>query len=243
LGIEFLTVDITSILEACGCYALRDEAIGRLLPYGTGWRCKLVQEAGDDSGRLALCYVVVEAPGGAVTRRLLPPREFREIVAATGFKQRVRAMVCYYHADRLGYAVLGTANRLEYDQGFFVKGGDGLADVKPLAHLYKRQIYELADYFHVPSGIRSRPPTTDTYPLPQTQQEFFFALPVPELDRILEAKNAGDSPERAASSIGVPLAQVRRAYRDIDRKREATRYLHAPPLLIAAIPEIQGSGI
>lgn len=242
LGIDFHSEDITATLESCGCYARRDEAIGRLVPYGNGWRCKLVQDAGEESGdRLSLCYLVVQAPGGVVTRRLLPAREFREIVAATSFKQRVRAMVSYYHADRLGYAVLGTANRLEFDQGFFVKGGDGLADVKPLAHLYKSQVYQLAEYLHVHSRIRSRPPTTDTYSLPQTQEEFFFTFPLPVLDRVLEAKNADRPAPLVASAIGAPLERVLRAYRDIDRKREMSRYLHSAPLLVAPVPEVDAA--
>src|SRR6202790_727473 len=112
----------------------------------------------------------------------MPPREYREVVAATNFKQRVRKMLEYYHADRLHYAVAGTPNRLEYDQGFFVKGGDGLADVKPIAHLYKSQVYQLAEFLGVPDAIRSRPPTTDTYSLPQSQEEFFFALPLRTMD-------------------------------------------------------------
>ena len=84
-------------------------------------------------------------------------------------------MLEYYHADRLNYAVAGTPNRLEYDQGFFVKNGDGAADVKPIAHLYKTQVYELAEHLGVPDEIRARPPTTDTYSLPQSQEEFYFS--------------------------------------------------------------------
>ena len=243
LGIDFKAEDITATLEACGCYARRDEAIGRLLPYGSGWRCKLVQDPGDEAGgRLSLCYLVVQAPGGVVTRRLLPAREFREIVAATNFKQRVRTMVSYYHADHLGYAVLGTPNRLEYDQGFFVKGGDGLADMKPLAHLYKSQVYQLAEHLRVHPRIRSRPPTTDTYPMQQTQEEFFFTMPLQALDRVLQGKNEGRPAPLVANAIGAQPERVQRAYRDIDRKREATRYLHTAPLLVEPVPEVDAPG-
>jgi NAD+ synthase len=159
-------------------------------------------------------------------------------VAATNFKQRVRKMMEYYHADRLHYAVVGTPNRLEYDQGFFVKGGDGLADVKPIAHLYKTQVYQLAEYLGVPSGVTSRPPTTDTFSLPQSQEEFYFSLPAALMDLTLHARNAGQPAAETAGELGLAPEQVERAYRDIEQKRSTTRYLHTPPLLVEPIVEL-----
>jgi NAD+ synthase len=233
LGINFLVEDITATLEACGCYARRNAAIARLRPSGAGWRCKLVVESGGlDSDRLALSHLVLQSPAGEIQKVRLPAREFREIVAATNFKQRVRAMRAYHHADRLHYAVLGTPNRLEYDLGFFVKGGDGLADVKPIAHLYKSQVFQLAEHLGVPEAIRSRTPTTDTYSLPQTQEEFFFALPLAQVDRLLQARNSGAAAVDAAAELGLTAVQVTRVYRDLDRKRRATEYLHSPGLLV-----------
>ena len=241
LGIEFVVEDISSILDACGCYARRDAAIRRLVPeYGEGWRCKLVLEGGGlDSERLHICYVAVQPPGGDVRKVRLPPREFREIVAATNFKQRVRTMLEYHHADRLHFAVMGTPNRLEYDQGFFVKGGDGFADVKPIAHLYKSQVYRLAEHLGVPAAVRTRPPTTDTYSLPQTQEEFFFSMPLRELDLVLQARNDGRTAAAASVELGLEPEQIERAYRNVERKRSATRYLHLPPLLVDPVPEVE----
>ena len=243
LGIAFLVEDITPILEACGCYARRDAAARRLVPeYGDGWRCKLVLENGGlDSDRLTICYLAIQPPGGSIRRVRLPARELREIVAATNYKQRVRKMVEYHHADRLHYAVVGTPNRLEYDQGFFVRGGDGLSDVKPIAHLYKSQVYQLAEHLGVPEAIRARTPTTDTYPLPQTQEEFFFALPLRELDLVLQARNAGRSAAAAAVELGYEPEQIERAYREIGHKRRVSRHLHLPPLLVQAVPEIDAT--
>ncbi len=239
LGIELLVENISPALAASGCYARRDAAIRRVVPeYGDGWRCKLLAENGGlDSDRLNIAYLAIQPPGeGQQVRKVrLPAREFREIVAATNFKQRVRKMLEYYHADRLHYAVVGTPNRLEYELGFFVKGGDGLADVKPIAHLYKSQVYQLAEHLGVPVGIRTRVPTTDTYSLPQTQEEFFFSLPLAELDLTLQARNAGRAPADAARDLGLTPEQVERAYREIDRKRGATVYQHAAPLLVERV--------
>ncbi len=239
LGISYEIEDITEILAALGCYRRRNAAIRRLIPdFQDNWRFKVVLPGGRlDSDRLNVSYLAIEAPGGTVRQVRLPPAEYREIVAATNFKQRVRTMLEYYHADRLHYAVVGTPNRLEYDQGFFVKGGDGLADVKPIAHLYKTQVYELAEFLGVPAEIRSRTPTTDTYSLPQTQEEFYFALPTATLDLVLYAHNLGMNPAAVAAELGRTPEEATRALRDIEQKRTATRYLHMPPLLVEPVLE------
>src|SRR6266545_1452757 len=243
LGIAYAVEDITPILAAFGCYERRNAAIRRVVPeFEDNWRFKVVLPGSRlESDRLNVSYLAVEVPGAQdddqIRQVRLPPAEYREIVAATNFKQRVRKMLEYYHADRLHYAVIGTPNRLEYDQGFFVKGGDGLADVKPIAHLYKTQVYELAEFLGVPTDIRSRTPTTDTYSLPQTQEEFYFALPTAILDLVLYAHNLGLEPAAVASELGRTPEEAARALRDIDQKRAATRYLHLPPLLVEPVLE------
>jgi len=240
LGIAYAVEDITPMLDAFGCYRRRNAAIRRAMPeFQDDWRCKVVLSGGRlDSERLNVSYLAVEVPGGEVRRVRLPAAEYREIVAATNFKQRARKMLEYFHADRLHYAVVGTPNRLEYDQGFFVKGGDGLADVKPIAHLYKSQVYALAEFLGVPAAIRSRPPTTDTYSLPQTQEEFYFALPAATLDLVLFARNLGCDPAAVATELGRTPEEVVRALKDVDQKRTTTRYLHLPPLLIEPVLEL-----
>jgi NAD+ synthase len=178
--------------------------------------------------------LVVRAPDGREVRHRLPHEAYLGIVAAANMKQRVRKLVEYHHAERLHRAVAGTPNRLEYDQGFFVKGGDGAADVKPIAHLYKTQVYALAEALGVPDEIRRRPPTTDTWSLPQTQEEFFFSVPWHVLDICLLALDRGVPAAEAARAAGLDEAALGMVWRDIAQKRRAAGYLHAPPLLAAA---------
>jgi NAD+ synthase len=167
----------------------------------------------------------------------LPAPEYLQIVAATSFKQRTRKMLEYYHADRLHYAVVGTANRLERDQGFFVKGGDGSADLMPIAHLYKTQVYQLAEFLGVPAEVTSRPPSSDTYSLPQSQEEFYFSLPPGLMDQILFAFDSAISAESAAAHCGMSVEEVERSYRDIEQKRRTTRPLHLPAFVIDPVRE------
>ena len=235
-GVETVVEDITPILTAAGCYERRDAAIRTVLPeYGEGWKAKIVLPSLLGGSRYSLFSVVAESPKGERREARLPAEAYREVVAATNFKQRVRKMLEYHHADRLDYAVVGTPNRLEYDQGFFVKNGDGSADVKPIAHLYKTQVYQLAEEVGVPAVIRERPPTTDTYALEQSQEEFYFSVPFDKLDLCLYARNRGLPAEAAAAATGLETEVVERVYEDIERKRRAAEYLHAPALVLAPL--------
>ena len=238
LGIRYEVFDIAPALEGIGCYRQRDEAIRRVFPeYGDGWKNKIVIKGGLE-GRINHFELVVQTPAGELKTARLPLPEYLQIVAATNHKQRIRKTVEYYHADRLNYAVIGTPNRLEYDQGFFVKNGDGSADVKPIAHLYKTQVYALARHMKLPKEICEAIPTTDTYSLPQGQDEFYFALPYAQMDLALWALNNGRSAAELAPVLKLTEAQAAHVFRDIEAKRKTTRYLHARPVLVEALPEL-----
>lgn len=239
LGVESVVEDIGPLLEAAGCYRRRDEAIRAQVPeYRKGYKSKIVLANILEKDGFNFFHLVVESDKGERKTVRLNVKSYLGIVAATNMKQRARKFFEYYHADRLQYVVAGTPNRLEYDQGFFVKNGDGAADIKPIAHLYKTQVYQLAAHLGVPAEIRQRPPTTDTYSLPQSQEEFYFSLPYDKMDLCLYAKNAGVSAAEVAGEIGLTAQQVERVYRDIDAKRNATRYMHSKPLLVEEVGEI-----
>jgi len=239
-GIEKIHEDISGILEAVGFYRRYNEAVKKVIPeYGDGWKSKIVIHNIIEKKGFNLFSIVAEAPDNTQMKKRLPLKAYLEIVAATNFKQRTRKMLEYYHADRLNFAVTGTPNRLEYDQGFFVKLGDGAADVKPIAHLYKTQVYKVAEYLGVPEEIRERLPTTDTYSLPQSQDEFYFSLPYDKMDLCLFGKNNNISVEEVAAELSLTPEQIQRVYDDIDTKRSTTRYLHMPALLIEDIKEIK----
>jgi NAD+ synthase len=236
IGVPYVIENIEPMLTAAGCYARRDEFIRKLVPeFGPGWGCKVVITNALKTEGYNLTMLVVQSPDGKQQQLRMPLDVYLGIVAATNMKQRTRKQIEYYHADRLNYAVIGTPNRLEYDQGFFVKNGDGAADVKPIAHLYKSQVYALAEHLGVPEEIRRRPPTTDTWSLAQSQEEFYFSLPYREMDLCLYGLNAGMKAETVANAAGLTAEQVERVWRDIFAKRRATAYLHEPPLLVDAV--------
>ena len=239
LGLRTHIEDIAPILTAAGCYQRRDEAIRKVIPaYLEGYKCKIVLPDQINGSAYPIFSVIVESPLGERTKARLTPDSYLGVVAATNFKQRTRKMMEYYYADLFNYAVAGTPNRLEFDQGFFVKNGDGAADLKPIAHLYKTQVYQLAAHLGIPQEIQKRPPTTDTYPLDQSQEEFYFPLPYDRMDLCLYAKNHGLRPEEVAPVIELTTEQVARVYRVIDATRNATRYLHRKPVLCEEVPEV-----
>ena len=225
--------DISAILTGARCYERRDDAVRLVVPdYGPGYKCKIVLPGLLDAGRYSIFSVVVQSPDGQKQKVRLTPEAYLGIVAATNFKQRARKMMEYHYADLLQYAVAGTPNRLEYDQGFFVKNGDGAADFKPIAHLYKSQVYQLAAHLGVPEEIRRRPPTTDTYSLEQSQEEFYFTLPLEQMDLCLYAKDHGIPAADLVTAVGLDQGTVERVYEMIEAKRKVAKYLHAHSIVM-----------
>ncbi|RYY03783.1 MAG: NAD(+) synthase [Gammaproteobacteria bacterium] len=235
LEIDYQIKNISSTLTAIGCYEWRDQAIKNIFPaYDGSWKNKIAIEGGLE-GKINHFKLIVEKPNGELLSEILPLNEYLTIVAATNFKQRVRKTTEYFHAERLNYAVIGTPNRLEYDQGFFVKGGDGLADIKPIAHLYKSQVYALARYLGLPDGICNAIPSTDTYSLQQGQDEFYFALPYQQMDLALWGYNHGVAASEIADELRLSTKTISYVYKDIEAKRKTTRYLHLPAQVLAEL--------
>jgi NAD+ synthase len=234
-GVEPVLENITPVLDGFGCYRRRDEAIRRLFPEydpTTGYTAKIVlpQSSVLDDTTLNVFSLHVIAPDGTEQSKRLPPAEFYQIVAASNFKQRTRMAHLYYHAESRNYAVIGTANKDEHRQGFFVKHGDGGVDVRPIAHLFKTQIYQIAEYLDIPEEIRSRTPTTDTYSATQTQEEFFFRMPFKTMDLLWHAQETGVPIAEVARVMSLTEEQVQRAFDDFTRKQRTTDYLRMAPI-------------
>lgn len=232
LGVRSETWDVTAMLEAAGSYRLRDEAVRLVLPeYVDGWRCKIsVQSAA--GGSTSFFHVLAEAPNGGTQRVRLTPEAYLGVLSAMNIKQRVRKIVEYYYADRLVYAVASTANRLECDQGFFVKNGNGAGDFRPIAHLFKTQVYALAEALGVPEEIRRRPLAANAYPLEQEQGELNSTLSHESVDLCLLGFDRNEEPAVVAEVIGLPVAEVEEMYRTIVARRRQAEYLRAGPLTV-----------
>jgi NAD+ synthase len=231
-GVTPLVEDVTGALLGFGCYQRRDEAVRVVFPeYDSTYRLKITLP-GEllERDTLNVFRVTIISPEGDEKSRRLRPEQLRQIVAASNFKQRSRAAMLYYHAELHDYAVIGTPQKNEHDQGFFVKYGDGAMDVRPIGHLYKTQVYQLAEYLDIPEEIRSRPPTSDTYSAGSTQEEFFFRLPFELMDLLWYALEHDVPVADVAAEMGLAQEQVQRVFDDLTRKARTTDYLRMPPL-------------
>lgn len=233
-GVTPILETVTPALDGFACYARRDEAFARVFPEydaAAGYKAKIVLPPGLlDEGTLNVYSLTIVTPDGEEKSARLAPADLAQIIAASNFKQRTRMAMVYYHAELRNYAVIGTPNKNERDQGFFVKYGDGGYDLGPIAHLYKTQVYQLARHLDVPEAVQKRTPTSDTYSAPATQEEFFFRLPPEIMDVLWHAYEHHVPAEEAAGLLDMSPRQVGNAFDDFRRKSRTTRYLRTPPL-------------
>ena len=232
-GVKAITEDITGALQGFGCYRRRDEAVKKVLPQYEPSHHKMkigIKNAGLFTNLPPLFSVTIVDSNGNEQSQRLPSSEFMQIEAASNFKQRCRMAMLYYHAERLHYAVIGTPNTHEVEQGFFVKYGDGGADIMPIAHLYKTQVYQLAGYLGITQEIIDRTPTTDTYSAEQTQEEFFYQLPFHQMDLLWYAFKNNYDPEEVGNVMDRTADEVRKVFSGFERKIKTTEYLRMPPI-------------
>ena len=229
---DTLVEDITKALDGFGCYRRRDEAISRVITNFNPEVDKAKIEIKQDvASNLPPAFsVTVIKPNGEVISKLLPVKEYLQIVASTNFKQRSRMSMLYYHAERLHYAVIGTPNKHEVEQGFFVKYGDGGADVMPIGHLYKTQVYQIASHLGVPQEIIDRTPTTDTYTAEQTQEDFFYQMPFESMDLIWYGWENGYPAAEVGAIMNRSMQEIENIYKNFERKRKTTEYLRMRPI-------------
>jgi NAD+ synthase len=233
-GFKIIMSAIGDGLKGLGCYQKRDSAVKSVFPEFTeGWKTKITipNNILDKETFNFFQLEATDEKGRHHTNRL-PVDAYLQIVAASNLKQRLRMSTLYYHAEARNWMVVGTGNKDEHLQGFFVKYGDGGSDTKPIAHLFKTQVFQLAEALGVPETIRKRTPTTDTYSAEQTQEEFFFGLDFYRMDMLWYAMEHGVPAAEAALVLGITEEQAARGYYNIERKITATEYLRMHPLEI-----------
>jgi NAD+ synthase len=232
-GIQTLEENITGALDGFGCYRRRDEAVSSVFPEYNPLEYKMkigINQRGLNQFLPPVFSVTIVNNSGEEKSKILPVKEYLQIVAASNFKQRCRMAMLYYHAERLHYAMIGTPNKHEVEQGFFVKNGDGGADIMPIAHLYKSQVYQLAEFLEIPQEIIKRTPTSDTYSAEQTQEEFFFQMPYQEMDLLWYGLENEIPAEEVGKVMNKSADEIVHIYNNLTRKKKTTEYLRMAPI-------------
>jgi len=231
LGIKTITIDITPVLEAFGTYEKRDAVAQSIFPeFNERHKLKITLPS-DILNRDSLNFftLTVVDPEGATKNTRLNNEQARGIISATSTKHRTRMMTQYYYSEKYNYLVCGTTNKSEALQGLFVKYGDGGVDIEPLAHLYKNQVFQLAEYMGVIPEIISRAPCPDTYSAPVTDEEWYFRMPFRQLDLLLYAWENKVEISEVCRVMELSEEQLKRAYRDFTNKYNATMHLRQLP--------------
>lgn len=230
-GVEMETVDITPVLDSFGVYVKREAIVHRLFPdFGRGWSYRLrLPEGLLDENRFGLYRLEVRSPDGRVENRHLNAADYLALTAATNIKQRVRMIELYHASESRRYAVIGTTNLTEAAEGFYVKYGDGGVDVEPIAHLYKTQVFKLADYLGIPDEIRSRTPSPDTYSFPVSDEAFYFAASYPVVDMVLSGMSKGIDNASLAAETGLKPRQISRLREELEKRASSSEHLRELP--------------
>lgn len=239
-SVRTIEENITGALDGFNCYKRRDEAVARVFPEYNPLLFKMkigINRTGLNQNLPPVFTVTIIAPDGKSKSEMIPMKEYLQIVAASNFKQRSRMSMLYYHAEANNYAVIGTPNKHEVEQGFFVKNGDSGVDVMPIAHFYKSQVYQFAEYLGIPREIINRTPTSDTYTAEQTQEEFFFQMPYKEMDLLWFGFENGYEAEEVGKILGKTKEEVELIYRNFLRKQKTTEYLRMEPIRYDEIKE------
>jgi NAD+ synthase len=96
---------------------------------------------------------------------------------------RTRMIVLFDLAKKHNALVCGTENKSEHLLGYFTRFGDSASDIEPIRHLYKTQVYQLAEFLKVPKKIINQKPSANLWKNQTDEGQFGFTYQ--EADQVL----------------------------------------------------------
>lgn len=181
-------VDITPILDSFGVYRCKESIIKNKFPDFND-RCKYrIVVPPKLKNTIGIPFVEMLDEKNKQHKLKISTTDFLALTAATSIKHRVRMTMLYFHGEKNNLCVIGTTNKSEYLQGYFVKYGDGGSDVEPLVNLYKSQVYQIGRFLNIPEEILTKEASPDVWSFPATDKEFFFSVPYDIVDLLLYAQ-------------------------------------------------------
>lgn len=160
----------------------------------------------------------VDAFTGALFSKVEAPLEKGNISA------RCRMVALYNIAKKKNYLVFGTTNKSEYLMGYFTKYGDGACDVSPMNHLYKTQVWQLAELIDVPKEVIDKIPTAGLWEGQTDEEE--MGISYKNLDMALNMLENGSDDATIANELSLDITKVS----DIRKQVAAMAHKRSPAI-------------
>ena len=187
-NIKTKIIDISSILDSFGVYENKEKIVKeKFTNFNNDCKYRLVVPPKFEN-TVGIPYLDILDDKNKQHKLKISSFEFLALTAATSIKHRVRMTMLYYHGEKNHLTVMGTTNKSEYLQGYFVKYGDGGSDIEPLANLYKSQIYQLGQFLNIPKEILTKDASPDVWSFTTNDEEFFYSVSYDIVDLILYAR-------------------------------------------------------
>ena len=231
LGIKIETIDMTSILDAFNVYAIRENIVKKYFESftkGCKYRLVVSQDAVIKGG-LRIPFLEIQDNDKVIHKFRLTPSDFSTLSSATSIKHRSRMSMLYYFAEKNNFAVIGSTNKSEYIQGYFVKYGDGGVDLEPLQNLYKTQVLQLGNHLKISSNILDRKASPDTWSLEVSDEDFFYGINYETLDLIWNAKENNVSLENITKLVNLDQSQVKNLISYLEKRWNSTSHMRKTP--------------
>ncbi len=230
-GAKGVVLGISGGIDSAVCAALAKKALGEHV-LGLILPCHSSPEDLSDARMVCghLDLLCEEIDLGPVLDRLTETLGSNHPRLVGNLKARLRMTVLYHKAAELGFLVMGTSNRSEWEIGYFTKYGDGAADIQPLIHLLKKDVQKLARVLKLPRRIITKPPSAGLWDGQTDEGDLGFTYK--QLDSYLSGREAG-VPQNVRKRIQELRAQTahkrRPPLRFIDEEREAVPGKTPPP--------------
>ena len=231
LGIKTETIDMTSILDAFDIYKIRENVVKKYFDSFTQG-CKYRLVVSPDAvikGGLRIPFLEIQDNKKLIHKFRLTPSDFSILSSATSIKHRSRMSMLYFFAEKNNLAVLGSTNKSEYVQGYFVKYGDGGVDLEPIQNLYKTQVFQLGHHLKIPKNILDRKASPDTWSLEVTDEDFFYGVNYETLDLIWNAKENNISLENVTKLVNLDQSQVKNLISYLEKRWNSTSHMRKTP--------------
>ena len=225
------TIDITNVLDSFDVYNIRNFIKKKhYLDFDDRCEYRIVvpQDLIERDG-IGFPYLEIKEHDKNILKIKLSYNDYLTMTAATTIKHRVRMINLYFQAEKNNFLVLGTTNKTEFVQGYYVKYGDGGVDVEPLIDLFKTQIFQLAEYLGIPEEIIKRKPSPDTWSFEVSDEEFFYRMPFGMFDIFWYYRENNLDVKTILEIFSLTDIQAKRILTDQERKWNYSKHLRNLP--------------